>query len=99
MARSVKPDEVIDTKKTQEEAAPKTIVVEKEKIGGSITWIVCIVLILAMIHFSCQAGSATGYLQTKCTEGLGIIDILGIVCCAPVYLIILVVLSGGIKIW
>lgn len=98
MAKSVKPDEVIDSKIPKEET-PKTIVVEKEKIGGSITWIVCIIIILAILHFSCQSGTATGYLQTKCTEGLGILDILGIICCAPVYLIILVVFSGGIKIW
>ncbi len=67
--------------------------------GGSLTWIVCIALAIAIIHFSCADGTATGYLGQVCMRGLNVWDYLGIVCCAPVYLLFLILTSGGIRIW
>jgi hypothetical protein len=67
--------------------------------GGSLTWIVCIILAIAIIHFSCGAGTATGYLGEVCARGLNVWDYLGLVCCAPLYLLFLVLTSGGLRIW
>lgn len=77
----------------------RRIVVEKEQAGGGLFWILCIVLALLIIHFSCQAGTATGYVGSICANGLQPLDFLGLLCCAPVYLLILVLLSGGLRIW
>ena len=71
----------------------------KSGIGGSIFWVVCILLTVAIIHFSCQAGTATGYVGSMCREGMKPVDILGLICCAPIYLLIIVVLSGGLQLW
>jgi hypothetical protein len=67
--------------------------------GGSITWILCIILAVAMIHFSCAAGTATGYVGQICENGFGILDYLGLVCCAPIYLLYIILASGGLRIW
>ncbi len=71
----------------------------KGGIGGSIFWVVCILLAVALIHFSCQAGTATGYVGSMCREGMKPVDILGLICCAPLYLLIIVILSGGLQLW
>jgi len=68
-------------------------------IGGGVTWLVCVLISLAIIHFSCSAGTATGYVGSICTNGLGILDYIGLICCAPVYLFIIILLSGGLRIW
>lgn len=68
-------------------------------LGGSLTWIVCILLALAIIHFSCGSGSATGYVGDICARGLNVWDYIGLICCAPVYLLILIIFSGGLRIW
>jgi hypothetical protein len=68
-------------------------------LGGSLTWIICIILSLAIIHFSCGSGTATGYLGEVCSRGIGVWDYLGIICCAPLYLLFLVLSSGGLRIW
>jgi hypothetical protein len=68
-------------------------------IGGGLTWVICIVLALAVIHYSCADGTATGYLKDVCTRGLDVWDYLGLICCAPVYLLIIILFSGGIRIW
>ncbi|MFN7991010.1 MAG: hypothetical protein U0R44_02515 [Candidatus Micrarchaeia archaeon] len=68
-------------------------------LGGSLSWILCIVLALAIIHFSCGAGTATGYVGDVCARGFGILDYAGLICCAPLYLLIIIVTSGGLRIW
>lgn len=79
---------------------PDNMIQGKEKeAGGSLIWIVSIILIIAILHFSCSTGTATGYVGNLCKNGLAIQDILGIICCAPLYLIIIVALSGGLKFW
>jgi len=78
---------------------PSRIVVQKEQAGGGLFWLACIVIVLLLIHFSCQAGTATGYVGNICEKGLSPIDFLGILCCAPLYLLVIVLLSGGLRIW
>ena len=68
-------------------------------VGGSLTWIICIVLALVIIHYSCGAGTATGYVGEICERGLNVWDYLGLVCCAPIYLLIIIIFSGGLRIW
>ncbi len=68
-------------------------------MGGSLTWIVCIILAVMIIHFSCSTGTATGYVGSICANGLGIFDYIGLICCAPIYLLVLILTSGGLKIW
>lgn len=68
-------------------------------LGGSLTWLVCIILAVAIIHFSCGAGTATGYVGDICARGFGILDYLGLICCAPLYLLIIIITSGGLRIW
>ncbi len=68
-------------------------------LGGSLTWLLCVILSLAIIHFSCGAGTATGYAGEVCSRGLAIWDYIGIVCCAPIYLLYLIIASGGLRIW
>src|SRR4030095_5757164 len=67
-------------------------------VGGSLTWLLCIVLALAIIHFSCDAGTATGYVGEVCSRGFGLLDYVGLVCCAPLYLLIIIITSGGLRI-
>jgi hypothetical protein len=67
--------------------------------GGSLTWFACIILALLIIHFSCGSGVATGYVGDVCARGLNVWDYLGIVCCAPVYVLFLILTSGGLRIW
>jgi len=67
--------------------------------GGSLMWVVCILLALAIIHFSCAAGSATGYVGDICSRGLDVWDYLGLVCCAPLYLLVIIFFSTGLRIW
>ena len=67
--------------------------------GGSLTWLVCIAIALVLIHFSCGAGTATGYVGEICAHGFGIFDYIGLICCAPVYLLYLILASGGLRIW
>jgi hypothetical protein len=74
---------------------PRTVV----RLGGGLTWLVCIILAVAIIHFSCGAGSATGYVGEICSRGLNVWDYLGLICCSPVYLLILIIASGGLRIW
>lgn len=68
-------------------------------LGGSLTYLVCILLVVAILHYSCQSGSATGYVGDVCSRGLNIWDYIGIVCCAPLYLLIIILTSGGLRIW
>jgi len=68
-------------------------------IGGGLTWIVCLVLALVIIHYSCGAGTATGYVGEICQRGLNVWDYFGLICCAPLYLLIIIALSGGLRIW
>jgi hypothetical protein len=68
-------------------------------IGGGLTWFACILLAFAIIHFSCGAGTATGYVGDVCVRGLNVLDILGLLFCAPVYLLVIIIFSGGIRIW
>ena len=86
---------------SKERRAPKSSPVDgKEKEAGtSLVWIVSIILIVAILYFSCQSGTATGYVGNICKNGLAVQDILGIICCAPIYLIVIVALSGGLKFW
>lgn len=78
-------------------------VIEEHKtvidLGGSLTWLACILLSILIIHFSCAAGTATGYVEQICTRGLNVWDALGMICCAPIYLLIIILLSGGLRIW
>ncbi len=67
--------------------------------GGGLTWFFCIVLAVLLIHFTCAAGTATGYLGEVCLRGMNIWDFLGILCCAPVYLLFIILASGGLRIW
>jgi hypothetical protein len=67
--------------------------------GGSFTWLVSIVLALLIIHFSCDAGTATGYVGEICMRGFEVWDYLGLICCAPIYLLYLILTSGGLRIW
>jgi hypothetical protein len=67
--------------------------------GGGLTWVVCILLALAIIHYSCASGSATGYVGDICSRGLNVWDYLGLVCCAPIYLLVIIVFSTGLRIW
>ncbi len=68
-------------------------------IGGSLTWVACIALAVLIIHYSCGAGTATGYVGDICQRGFGVWDYLGLVCCAPLYLLIIIIFSGGLRIW
>ncbi len=68
-------------------------------LGGSLTWIICIGLAVAIIHYSCGAGTATGYVGDICSRGLDVWDYLGLICCAPVYLLLIIIFSGGLRIW
>jgi hypothetical protein len=75
------------------------IVIHKEHAGSGLFWFACIAITLLLIHFSCQAGTATGYVGNICQNGMSPIDFLGILCCAPLYLLVIVLLSGGLRIW
>lgn len=87
-------------KTSQKKEKQRGIAEGKEKEAGtSLVWIVSIILIVAILYFSCQSGTATGYVGNICKNGLAVQDILGIICCAPLYLIIIVALSGGLKFW
>jgi hypothetical protein len=80
----------------------RRVVSERRKvfdIGGSLMWIICIVLAVLIIHYSCGAGTATGYVGDICQRGFGVMDYLGLICCAPVYLLVIILLSGGLRIW
>lgn len=68
-------------------------------IGGGLTWLICVIISLAIIHFSCGAGTATGYVGEICERGFGIIDYIGLICCAPLYLLAIIIMSGGLRIW
>ncbi len=77
----------------------RPVVVHKEYAGGGLFWLACLVIALLIIHFSCQSGTATGYVGGICANGLSIWDFLGLICCAPLYLLLIVLLSGGLRIW
>jgi len=68
-------------------------------LGGSLTWMICIALAVAIIHYSCGAGTATGYVGDICQRGFGVWDYLGLICCAPLYLLVIIAFSGGLRIW
>ncbi|HSB46560.1 MAG TPA: hypothetical protein VLD37_00990 [Candidatus Bilamarchaeum sp.] len=68
-------------------------------LGGSLSWFACIILAILIIHFSCGAGTATGYVGEICARGFGIQDYLGLICCAPLYLLAVILASGGLRIW
>ena len=80
-------------------AEERKIIVEKEQAGGGLFWFACIVVALLIIHFSCQAGTATGYVGGICQKGMQPLDFIGLICCAPVYLLIIVLMSGGLRVW
>ncbi|MEW6035996.1 MAG: hypothetical protein AB1529_05260 [Candidatus Micrarchaeota archaeon] len=80
-------------------AGQEGLVVHKEQAGGGLFWFACIIIALLIIHFSCQAGTATGYVGGICQNGLSLVDFAGLLCCAPLYLLVIVVLSGGLRIW
>ena len=89
----------LEKERMASEAGEGRIIVHKEQAGGGLFWLSCIVLALLLIHFSCQAGTATGYVGDICEKGLSPVDFLGILCCAPLYLLVIVLLSGGLRIW
>ncbi|MBI5222928.1 hypothetical protein HY990_00750 [Candidatus Micrarchaeota archaeon] len=91
----------MDDDKSEKSAPQRPIIIEKEKggIGWAVTSLICIGIILAIIHFSCQAGTATGYVGGICKAGLQLQDFIGIICCAPLYLLIIVLTSSGLRIW
>ena len=65
--------------------------------GGSL---ICIILILAIFHYSCGEGStATGMLADVCKNGLGFWDWVGTIFCSPIYLFLLLIYSTGVKLW
>ena len=80
-------------------AGQRRVVVHKEHAGGGFFSLACIAIALLIIHFSCQAGTATGYVGGICQNGLSLIDFAGLLCCAPLYLLIIVILSGGLRVW
>jgi hypothetical protein len=62
-------------------------------------WALSWLAALSVIYFNCTAGTAVGYVNHICQTGFGIIDIVGLLCCAPVYLLIIIVLGIGSKIF
>ena len=70
-------------------------------IGGGGTWIICAILAIALLWYNCSTGVATGYVSGICQNGLGIWDFLGLICCAPVYLLFLLLggASLGVRFW
>ncbi len=63
--------------------------------GLTLVYIFCFVIAVLYLYFSCQAGSTLSI----CSSGLQLNDVFGLVCCSPVYLIYLVLKSGGLKFW
>ena len=101
-AEDAEPEEVKVGRVEPEIARSPRIVTENRTvldIGGSLTWIVCIALAVAIIHFSCGAGTATGYVGEICSRGLNIWDYAGLICCSPIYLLYLIIASGGLRLW
>ena len=70
---------------------------KKSSIAGTVVWLISIALSYMFIHISCQSGNTIGYVNTLCLNGFGIIDYIGLICCAPIYMIIIVVLSIGFR--
>jgi hypothetical protein len=66
-------------------------------IAGSVMWIASIIISYLFIHISCQSGQAIGYINGLCQNGFGIMEYIGLLCCAPIYLIVIVVLSVGFR--
>ncbi len=69
-------------------------------IGGG-TAIICAILALILIWYNCSANIATGYVKTICEKGMSIWDFVGLICCSPIYLLILIFFGAhfGIKLW
>lgn len=64
----------------------------------AVVWGLSWLAALAFIYFNCTGGTSVGYISHICTNGFGIIDVIGLICCAPIYLVVIVLLSLGSKI-
>lgn len=97
------PEKIINTKKTgkNEFSWDKIKKVKKpskkSSITGTLVWVLSIILSYMFIQISCQSGSAIGYINGLCQNGFGVLDYVGLICCAPIYMIIIVVLSIGFR--
>lgn len=69
-------------------------------VGGGGGSFLCAIIILLIFHTSCvNPETTTGMLHDVCVNGMGFWDWVGTICFGPIYLVLLLIYSTGIKIW